>query len=324
MGYRWARTAAEVVEAAERAEHRLEAEYGSVQEFTPPAGPVAADRVEAFLAVRELMAPQRTALKESVEALAPSDGEGRTVGGLRAARAGIGMAPRILEFARARNEALLEIEIGPGEYAWMYWLTYHAWLGHPVGESLLNDIMEARSELDDSFQMHIDGMDTDHAARQLRRDVRAMLRNLEDELSVDPDRAELSELVAAELAAIDADPSRIPWENGLPEAFAVGLDPYRDRLETSYSPATNPFELLELDSGPHGITLEQGSRGAGEQGSRGAGEQGSRGPTPYHRLPFSLSPFLPFSPAPFLPCPLSPRRPCSDLCDKTNPDAVSG
>jgi len=257
MGYRWAKTAAEVVEAAERAEDRLEAEYGLVREFTPPVdGRVAADRVEAFLEVRELMAPQRTALSEAVEALAPADGEGGAVGGLRAARAGISMAPRILEFAKARNETLLEVGMGPGEYAWIYWLTYHAWLGHPVGESLLNDIMERRSESDGSVQMYFQGMDTENVEWQLRRDILAMLRNLEQELAADPERTELRDLVAAELAAIDADSHRMPWEDGLPEAFAVGLDPYRDRLEESYSPATNPFELLELDSGPHGVRIE--------------------------------------------------------------------
>jgi hypothetical protein len=256
MGYRWAKTAAEVVDAAERAEDRLEAEYGLVGEFTPPAGQVAADRVEAFLAVRELMAPQRTALMESVEALAPAAGRGGAVGGLRAARAGITMAPRILEFARARNEALLEIGMGSGEYTWMYWLTYYAWIGHPVDESLLDDIMEEHSESDGSMQMHIDGMDTEHLEWQLRRDLEAMLRNLEGEIAADPNRAELSELVAGELEAMDADRSRMPWQDGLPEVFVVGLDRYRDRLEASYSPATNIFELLELDSGPHGVTLE--------------------------------------------------------------------
>ena len=256
MGYRWAQTAAEVIEAAERAEDQLEAEYGLVRDFTPPAGPVAADRIEAFLAVRELMAPQRTALTESVEALAPAAGKSGAVGGLRAARAGIGMAPRILEFARARNEALLEVGMGPGEYAWMYWLTYFAWLGHPVGESLLNDIMEARSESDGSMQMHIDGMDIEHMERLLRRDLEAMLRNLEVEITAHPERAELKELVASELAAIDADSSRMPWEEGVPEAFVVGLDPFRARFEENYSPATNPFELLELDSGPHGVRIE--------------------------------------------------------------------
>lgn len=257
MGYRWARSAAEVVDAAERAEDQLEAEYGSVREFTPPAdGWVSADRIAAFLAVRESMAPQRAALEESVEALAPTDGEGRAVGGLRAARAGISMAPRLLDFAKARNEALLEVGMGPGEYAWVYWLTYHAWLGHPVGESLLNDIMKARSESDSSMQLRIDGMDTEHAEWQLRRDLQAMLRNLESEIAADPERAELRDLVADELAAINADPGRMPWPEGPPGAFVVGLEPFRERLEASYSPATNPFELLELDSGPHGVMLE--------------------------------------------------------------------
>lgn len=256
MGYRWAQTAAEVIEAAERAEDQLEAEFGLVRDFTPPAGRVAGDRIEAFLAVRELMAPQRTALTESVEALAPAAGESGAVGGLRAARAGIGMAPRILEFARARNEALLEVGMGPGEYTWMYWLTYFAWLRHPVDESLLNDIMEARSESDGSLQLHIDGMDFEHVEQMLRGDLEAMLRNLEVELAAHPEQAELKELVTSELAVIDADSSRLPWEEGLPEAFVVGLDLYRVRFEENYSPATNPFELLELDSGPHGVTLE--------------------------------------------------------------------
>ncbi len=56
------------------------------------------------------------------------------------------MAPRLLEFAGARNQALLDVGMGLGEYTWIYWLTYHAWLGHPVGDSLLNEIMEASAE----------------------------------------------------------------------------------------------------------------------------------------------------------------------------------
>jgi len=248
MGYRWARTAAEVVEAAELAERELEAKYGLVREFTPPAdGRIPTDRMDVFLSVRESLKPQRVDLAEAVAALAPTDGEGGTVGGLRAARAGINMAPRTLEFARARNEVLLQAGMGPGEYAWIYWLTYHAWLGHPVGESPLYEILEARSDSDGSVQMHFGGMDSERITRRHRRDVAAMLRNLEEALTADPARTELAELVAAELAAIEAVPERFPWEDGLPEAFAIGLDPYRDRLEESYSSATNPFELLELD-----------------------------------------------------------------------------
>jgi hypothetical protein len=257
MGYRWARTAVEAVEAAERAESQLEEEYGAVRDFLPlNEGRIPAERMETFLSVRQATQPQRQALADSISGLAPAEDEGRTVGGIRAARAGISMAPRILELARARNEALLEVGMGKGEYAWTYWLTYHAWLGHPAGESLLNDIMETRSEWDGSMHMHIDGMETEEITRRRRRDLRAILENLEQELAIRSGTSELHDLVAAELAAMDDDSHRVPWQDGLPDVFAVGLDPYRDRLEASYSPATNPFELLELDSGPHGVTLE--------------------------------------------------------------------
>ena len=37
------------------------------------------------------------------------------------------------------------------------------------------------------------------------------------------------------------------WQSDLPEAFAVGLEPYRERLEATYSRAANPFELVEFE-----------------------------------------------------------------------------
>ena len=257
MSYRWARNAVEVVEAAEHAERRLDEEYGATRDFLPPNdGRVSDLRMEAFLAVREATMPQRQALADSIEALAPTEGEGRTTGGIRAARAGISMAPRMLEFARVRNEVLLEAGMGQGEYAWIYWLSYHAWLGHPAGESLLDDIMEMRSESDGAVQMHIDGFGTEEAMWQLRRDIRSMLRNLEQDLASRPEASEVHDLVVAELDAMNEDSHRMPWQDGLPEAMVAGLGPYRERLEASYSPATNPFELLELSSGPHGVTIE--------------------------------------------------------------------
>ncbi len=90
-------------------------------------------------------------------------------------------------------------------------------------------------------------MEPERATWRLRRDVTAMLRNLEEDLATDSELSGLRELVAAELQALEADPERIPWEDGLPKDFAIGLESYRDRLESTYSAATNPFELLELD-----------------------------------------------------------------------------
>jgi hypothetical protein len=146
--------------------------------------------------------------------------------------------------------------MGLGEYTWIYWLTYHAWLGHPADESLLDEYLQVRGDPEGSVQMHIEGFDPEEARWQLRRDIRAMLRNLEEELAAGSGTVELHDLVIAELEALDADPGRIPWGDGLPEAFAAGLEPYRERLEASYSPATNLLEVVELGSGPHGVTID--------------------------------------------------------------------
>ena len=249
MGYRWARLAAEAVETAGRTEHQLEEQYGKVRSFHPPAdGWVSADRLEAFLAVRDSVAPQRAALSEAISGLVATLGEGGLVSGLQAARAGLRLAPPTFDFASTRNQALLDAEMGLGEYTWLYWLTYYAWLGHSADDSLLHDFMGERAGSHDGIEMHFgDEMDPERITWRLRRDIRAMLRTLEAEIESDPERSSLRELVSAELAALEADQARVPWQNGLPEALAVGLEPYRDRLEESYSPATNPFELLEFD-----------------------------------------------------------------------------
>jgi len=249
MGYRWARMAAEAVESAGRTENQLEERYGKVRDFRPPADVwVPADRMEAFIEVRDAIAEQRAALAESISGLAARDGEGGMVSGLRAARAGVRMAPSTLQFVSARNQALLDVGMGLGEYTWYYWLTYYAWLGHSADESLLHDIMEERAESHGGVEMHFDaGMEPDRIAWRLRRDIRAILQTLETEIASDPERSWLWEPVSSELTSLESDTARVPWQDGLPDALASGLEPYRNRLEGSYSRATNPFELLELD-----------------------------------------------------------------------------
>ena len=249
MGYRWTREVVEAVDLAGRTERQLVETYGRARDFRPPVDArIPADRLQAFLVVRESLTVPRTELAEAISGLAPGEGGGGMTGGLRAARAGVRMAPRAIDLARARNEALLSAGMGFGEYTWIYWLIYDAWLGHPAGASTFHDLMAERSTSDGSVQVQfIGGMEPERITWRLRRDITAMLRNLDEDLAADSEPSGLRELVTAELETLEADPARIPWEDGLPEPFTAGLEPYRDRFEASYSPATNPFELLELE-----------------------------------------------------------------------------
>jgi hypothetical protein len=249
MGYRWVKDTTEAVEEAGRVERALEEQYGPTRAFVPPAGPgVPADRMEIFLAVREGLTERRDELASAVTGLASAAEARGAASGLRAARAGVSLAPLALGFANARNQALLDAEMGMGEYTWIYWFSYHAWVGHPAGDSELHDVMNRPTSGEGSVQFHIDGgMEPEQITWRLRRDITAMLRNLESELATDPDAADLFQAVTAELAELEADPGRVPWQTGLPENFAVGMEPYRDRLEATYSRATNPFELVEFE-----------------------------------------------------------------------------
>ena len=249
MGYRWTQLAVDAMESAGQSEALLEETFGPARDFRPPVdGRIPVDRMEVFLEVREGLAAPREELAEAIFGLVPGEGGGGMTGGLRIARAGAVMGPRALSLARARNEALLSAGMGFGEYMWIYWLTYDAWLGNPADASTLHELMAERSTSDGSVQFHFGGgMEPERITWRLRRDIAAMLRNLDEDLAADSEPSGLRELVIAELEALEADPARVPWEDGLPEEFAVGLEPYRDRLEATYSPATNPFELLELN-----------------------------------------------------------------------------
>ena len=248
MAFRWARDAAETIEEAGRIQHELAERYGAVRGFRPSPSPgVPADRLAVFLAIREALAEPRDNLTQAVEGFAPADGEGGMATGFRAARAGLGMAPGVLEFSRARNEALLEHEMGLGEYTWIYWYTYTAWLGHPADDSLLHEIMDQRSQ-GGGVEIRIDGgLEPERLTWRLRRDITAMLRNLLDELESEIEALPFRDSVAAEVAALKVDPARVPWQDGLPEGFDLGLEPHRGALEATYSKASNPFELIEFD-----------------------------------------------------------------------------
>jgi hypothetical protein len=249
MGYRWARDTATAVEAAAEVERQLIEEYGRIRDYVPPKeGRLPTDRLEVFVAVREDFSTARSDLEESIRGLARREEESGVTGGLRVARAGASMPHNIMEFSRARNQALIDAGMGVGEYTWIYWLTYFAWIGHPVDDSEFHDIMEDRSHGHGRVNVQIDGgMEAERITWRLRRDITAMLKNLEGELAVSPDQTAILEVVRAELAVLAEDPTRVPWEDGLPEVLAAGLEEYRERLEANYSRATNTFELIEFD-----------------------------------------------------------------------------
>ena len=228
----------------------LDETFGVQADYRPPAdGVLAAARIEAFLEVRvELMehcvdfnetfaqfgrmddlddedVPKSTVFKEVV----------KTVG------KAFGLAGNIGRFAVARNEALTRHEMGLGEYTYIYALAYYAWFG------------KEQLDLDD------DGVkiDTEDASPRVRRSLRIMLRHqLEDlEASDLPDRDVMITELQTELATLNDDHGRFPWQDGPPDRVAAALEPYRDMLEDVYCVGTSMFEMAVTRHGKGGLSI---------------------------------------------------------------------
>jgi hypothetical protein len=160
------------------------------------------------------------------------------------------LIPQAIGFVAARGEALLEAGMGSGEYLYIYSVAYYSWLRKSPADGPAFPLV---GDDGDGGQGHRGGRD-EFDVREGRREV--VLRRLNERLlpmlrrqlaAVDagpPAREGWREALAAEVSALESDPFRIPWRDGVPEPLATSLEPFRRRLESSYSALCNPLEVV--------------------------------------------------------------------------------
>jgi hypothetical protein len=244
---------------------RVHEEHGRLSDFRPePDGTIPPERVEAFLRVRELMATTRAETDHVFNLLSSEESEDATevpgiLGqvlawgmGILKIEAGTSLVPQLIDFVAARSEALLEAGIGPGEYLYIYSIAFYTGLGKSPADGpafrLLFD--------DEDGNQGRRGAGDEFDVREGRREAvlttlnGALLPMLRRQLAALDESGRLRESnpwrqqLVAEIAAMEEDPFRIPWRDGLPPAIEASLEPYRPRLEASYSPMCNPLEVL--------------------------------------------------------------------------------
>lgn len=241
----------------------LVSKYGWVSDFRPnPDGRIDRDRLEIFLSAREAAFPVRRALEESLAALS----RGRRAEGIEIkspgsafslAKQAFGIVPRIAEYFHARNQALLDRGMGIGEYGYIYVTAYYGWLKKPVTDGPGFRVVGGDEEKGSVRRGGDDGRDhhKDMILRWIQSFYLPMLKNQSAGLAEAPEGAVTGSVpaggkprwrdaLAAEIKALEADGFRVPWQDGMPDVLASSLEPFRERLEASYSPMTNPLETL--------------------------------------------------------------------------------
>lgn len=215
----------------------LQATLGPRSHYTPTVtGAVPPERMERFLEVRTALVTacgkygavqagfEAVSTMDSTEAEAGDVAEvARSLGG-----AAIAITPFLARYFEQRNNALLAAEMGLEEYAYIYALAYRDRL---LSESTRAEIFSDGDALSGSASRMLAGC--------LERQVAAM-----DSGDADPSRRQA---VAEELKRMEADPTRLPWQDGLPESASASVAPYREALDPLFCPATAGLEM-EQDS----------------------------------------------------------------------------
>jgi hypothetical protein len=212
----------------------IEERFGPQEAYVPPVSGVPTnDRIQKFIEIRRsLQAPCADLTKaedqmrkmeafddqeeiDKIEVLKETFSLTRSI---------MGVGPVLGHVYETRNQGLLEAGMGLGEFTYIFAIAYnHRLLDEPEGDQLFGPTV---------------------TNRRVRKALLSMLENqLAASQSEGVDEHEIS-MLEMEIAAMQDDDRRVPWQDGLPAVITEALTPYRSELDELYCPAMAPLELM--------------------------------------------------------------------------------
>lgn len=238
------------LQEAGEAMDELESSLGPEATYVPsPSGEIPSDRMELFLVLRRslvIACGDYGAVRkgfDQVESLDGRDPEDATdpneVGDVAFGLGGaaLSITPFLARFFERRNTALLGASMGLEEYSYIYAMAYHDLLlsPHTLGE-IFSDGKALSPE----------------AAEMLKGCIRRQL----ERTGQGADPGQPRGILEAELKMMEVDPTRLIWQDGLPEAVLASIKPYRERLDSVFCSATAGLEMERSSSRALRIALE--------------------------------------------------------------------
>jgi len=139
-----------------------------------------------------------------------------------------GLVTEMGEIMEIRNEALVEQEMGMGEYTWIYVLAFNSWLGYEPNTGIESTDGGSFSQREQDL---IEGLLYAHA------DALAAAGRLDD-----------AELWKNEAESLGWSDTGVPFSDGsLPLEITRVLETYRSRLEAVYCPPMSEFDLGQIE-----------------------------------------------------------------------------
>ncbi len=241
--------------AVEKSEKVLIQAHGGLADFAPPAGGLpTVERLQVFIEARRQQAEWRTnvalAFEEFLVKKKESDAGG-FMHFLKLIRSTSEMAPSLAGFWSSRNAALLEHEMGPGEYGYIYCLAYYSYLGYDPGDGAHDAELNFDGTGGNGLTIPAQGVMTEaerkDAAWRRTHDLMLPLLEAVQRSDLPLEAAEAQQWLAEldmEVGVLRESPLRYPWRDGAPRVLADIFRPFRKDLEEQYEISVNPVELI--------------------------------------------------------------------------------
>lgn len=272
VGYFLIQDAMVAFDEIKKSEKQLIEKYGKVEIFCPEAdGTIKAERMEVFLKVRENLIPLREELEKSLTQLltevSQAENEDSSIWGiLKLIKDGSKVLPKAAKYFSTRNRKLLELGMGLGEYYYIYVMAYYAGLGISPDDGpdfsflgagnknsslyyAIQEMMKSKEEKKKEAEegMHLE-TDAPRTVKHVRGIIFAMMQcQLKQVMGGGPEAEDNPEswqnLLAVEIEKMKKKRRRMPWQDGFPKVLEQSIQPYHERLKTSYIKLMNPIEF---------------------------------------------------------------------------------
>ena len=214
--------------------NELDQSLGHEATYLPaPSGSISAARMDLFLDLRTTLVAacdDYGAVRkgfDSVESLESRDAtDAKEVGEVAAGLGGAALeiTPFLARFFELRNDALLSASMGFQEYSYIYATAYH-------------DLLLSKQTRREIFS------DGDALSPDASTMLRGCLARQLEAMRVGDGEESHRGVLEAELKMMENDPSRLIWQDGLPDAVLASISPYRDRLDQLFCSATAGLEM---------------------------------------------------------------------------------
>ena len=158
-------------------------------------------------------------------------------------KSGFGLIPDIVRYYKARNKALMEVQMGLGEYLYVYTNAYFVLLKKSPSDGPKFRLEGEGSNESERYGDEVFELRYDRVSKKINRLAREHLKNLKVLLDRTDPSNKILPVIEEEIIKLNSNRNLIPWMDSKPEFVSLQFNNYSEELDSSYNLLLNPLEM---------------------------------------------------------------------------------